>query len=832
MARIPTDPLFRAQWHLQNRMPGLLDLNVVDVWNDYTGAGVEVAVIDDAVQRSHPDLDGNYSILKDRDFVNNDSDPSGIDGQNHGTAVAGIIGANEGNNIGGVGVAYNSTLFGFQVNGVKQLIDAINNASGLQQQSVVNREADVVNISLGTMSDRNYFDQVLSSSDVTELDRAIDNATTLGREGLGTILVKAAGNHRRINHDTNAVSWNANPQTISVAAVKQNGFISSLSTHGASLLVSAFGPPGQVVTTDRIGAAGATANNYRFDFGDTSAAAPMVSGVIALMLEANPNLGWRDVQEILAYSARHVGTNIGFGINGSEEYAWTFNGANNWNGGGLHFSNDYGFGLVDAKAAVRLAETWGAMPKTSANDVTVFRDFLNTRTTISNSGTSFSQNISSNIDIENVEVDIRFTQWYDLGDLELRLISPDGTSSILIDNSGENNGNSSGGFGSGRWKFYSNAFRGEDTAGTWRVELFDADSPTISPITIDDIDITFYGQLDSVNDTFIFTEEYSNYGGLFGHSRVINGGLGADTINAAAVDSSSRIDLSNGTGSIDGVTITVSSIENVFTGDGHDVLIGNSSNNTLIGMRGNDILRGGSGRDILHGGAGNDWIDGGYDGDQMDGGSGIDTLDVRFWSGAYTFNMNNGLTNIVGETAVNFENVYTGSGRDTIIGTSGSNIISTGAGNDVVDAGSGNDRLLGGTGNDFLVGGFGNDVLNGTSYAAGGTGERDILTSSSYGDQDIFVLGERQRGIGHAFYNDMGNVDYAVLRDFDIKDSLLDIADKIQLLGSASSYSISNVAVNGIAGAGIRFVGDLIGIVEGVNASRLNLLNSDQFTYV
>ncbi|NEZ57927.1 hypothetical protein [Adonisia turfae] len=61
MARIPSDPLFSTQWHLQNITPGLLDLNVVDVWDDYTGAGVDVAVIDDAVQRSHPDLDENYS---------------------------------------------------------------------------------------------------------------------------------------------------------------------------------------------------------------------------------------------------------------------------------------------------------------------------------------------------------------------------------------------------------------------------------------------------------------------------------------------------------------------------------------------------------------------------------------------------------------------------------------------------------------------------------------------------------------------------------------------------------------------------------------------------
>ncbi|KAE9412555.1 hypothetical protein Angca_005488, partial [Angiostrongylus cantonensis] len=81
----------------------------------------------------------------------------------------------------------------------------------------------------------------------------------------------------------------------------------------------------------------------------TSFATPIVSGVIALMLQANPNLGARDIQNILALTAKRVDPN------GSN---WTTNGATNWNGGGMHASEDYGFGEIDARAAVRLAETW------------------------------------------------------------------------------------------------------------------------------------------------------------------------------------------------------------------------------------------------------------------------------------------------------------------------------------------------------------------------------------------------------------------------------------------------------------------------------------------
>ncbi|MEQ9234509.1 S8 family serine peptidase [Coleofasciculus sp. E2-BRE-01] len=721
MATIPSDPLFSNQWHLRNTTPGLLDLNVVDVWDDYTGAGVQVAVIDDAVQRTHPDLDGNYSVAKDWDFRDNDTDPSGLSSDRHGTAVAGIIGANEGNGIGGVGVAHDATIFGFRGISNQNMTDAINNASGLLQTAGGNREADVVNISIGTKS-KFFFDIGLN---YTALNTAIDNAVISGRDGLGTILVKSAGNSRSVNQDTNASSWNANPHTISVAAVNQNGFVSSYSTHGASVLVSAFGSPGgkagEVVTTDRVGSAGYKSGDYTSTFNGTSAAAPMVSGVVALMLEANPNLGWRDVQEILAYSARHVGSNVGSDTRGSEEYAWSFNGANNWNGGGLHFSNDYGFGLVDAKAAVRLAETWGSNSQTSANDTTVFRDFLNTSTTISSGigGTSFSQFISSNIEIEHVEVDVNFTQWHDLGDLELRLLSPDGTSSILIDNSGENNGSSTGGFGSGRWEFFSNQFRGEDTLGTWTVQFFDTDSNTISPITVNDIDITFYGQAASNNDTFIFTEEYSNYDGLFGHRTSINGGIGTDTINAAAVDSNSTVNLTTGTGSIDDVGITISGIENVFTGDGNDSLFGNASNNSLSGMRGNDRLYGQGGADTLIGGSGNDYLDsdtlGAVDtiGDRLDGGSGNDILQGE--AGNDTLLGGSGNDRLTGDdSSINFGNdsLSGGTGNDTLYGYAGNDTLDGGAGSDSLDGSTGNDRLLGQGGADTLIGGSGNDYLD------------------------------------------------------------------------------------------------------------------------
>ena len=852
MATIPLDPLFSQQWHLRNTTSGLLDLNVVDVWDDYTGAGVQVAIIDDAVQRDHPDLKANYSKYKDWDFKNSDSNPIGTSSESHGTAVAGIIGANK-NSIGGVGVAYGSTIFGFRGTTNENIADAIKNAYGGKLTAGRIREADIVNISLGFVKDSKGKPEIFFDKNDKKLDSAINQAVIWGRDGLGTILVKSAGNERKHNSDTNAQSWNANKNTISVAAVNDDGYVASYSTHGASVLVSAFGTPG-IVTTDRLGSEGYnTSGDYAY-FSRTSAAAPMVSGVVALMLEANPNLGWRDVQEILAYSARHVGTPVSSGINNHEEYAWKFNGADNWNGGGLHFSNDYGFGLVDAKAAVRLAETWGSSPQTSANDVIVSRDLLDVPQTILTGpyGDRFSEFIPNekNIEIEHVELEVRFREWEDVVDLKIRLESPDGTSSILIDNIGDGQK-----FAGGRWKFFSNQFRGEDTSGTWKVQLLDKDSNKTSPIRIDDIDLTFYGQPISNDDTFIFTEEYSDYAGWGSseHTTSINGGTGTDKINAAAVvDSNTTVNLNTGTGSIDGIAITTSGIEDVVTGDGNDWLIGNSLNNSLSGMRGNDylngyhgqdtlfgeagddtlfggddndylygneaedILFGQSGNDTLYGGVGNDELEGGLGNDYLSGGLNPDDIDVsslesRFRA-VYDWSINHGY----GGALPNFHQFDYNDGRGTVYGTLLLNSEAVQwtdlSQQDFALNESGHDALIGGHGNDTLLGGAGNDNLTGSNpnlnVDNSGSEEYDNLTGGA--GADIFVLGDAYE----AYYQGDG---YATITDFDWSEG-----EKIYAFGSASNYSFDhgNWLGDSSIDTAIYYNNDLIAVLQDAYTSQ------------
>lgn len=592
---IPNDPLFANQWWLYNTTPGEFDLRVVDIWTQYTGAGVQIAVMDDGVEGTHPDIDGNYSQAKDFDFETSSEtmqlQATGEDADYHGTAVAGIIGAETNNGIGVAGVAFGSTVFGF-----KNFLDAfyiagLNNAAGSAQQGGVSRTADIVNMSFGVDGDV-FFDGGTANTPVLG---AIANAVQVGRGGLGTILVKSAGNARQDNGqegadrvvydtDVNMASDDATPHTISVAAVQRDGNVDSYSSHGSSVLVSAFGSPSDITTLDIAGPNGYSTTDYASDFNGTSASAPMVSGVVALMLQANASLGWRDVQDILAHSARHVGSDVGGATTGFEEYQWIYNGADTWNGGGLHFSNDYGFGLVDAKAAVRLAETWGTNSQTSANERTTTVDLLDLQRTLSGDGLRdpLTAQVTQDIIIESVQLKVNFPVFADYDDLTLHIIAPDGTRSIVYDQFTLDNNEQGGPFGAVQWDYFiSHAFRDMSSAGNWTVEFRDMDTSTTSPIAIDDVQLVFNGKTPSADKTYIFTSELSDVAPRASHQTSVDGGAGTDTINAAAVDTASVLNLSTGSGTIDGVSVNLTNMENVYTGESNDRITGNEANNQI-----------------------------------------------------------------------------------------------------------------------------------------------------------------------------------------------------------------------------------------------------------
>ncbi len=360
----PTDPLYVSQWHF-----GLIG-DIETIWNEYTGAGIHVGVYDEGVDYNHEDLAANYDASRHVvDNLGNPVDPFPITGTNgHGTACAGIIGSAN-NSVGGVGVSYGVSLTGVNISFDNDSIyGAINAPDPSSFYDVVGQAAGLFDISSNSWGSTPVFGlgQGLTDggfSDLLEDQYAMISST--GRGGLGTIITQAAGND---NMDANGSGNNASRFTITVAATESTGIAAYYSNFGASILVTA---PAAAVTTDITGAGGYDLGNYTSGFNGTSAATPVVSGVIALMLQANAGLGWRDVQNILANSATLTGSAFdAVTANVTEEGLWQVNHSGTWNGGGNHIHTNYGYGMVNAYNAVRMAEVWNlfAPAATSANE--------------------------------------------------------------------------------------------------------------------------------------------------------------------------------------------------------------------------------------------------------------------------------------------------------------------------------------------------------------------------------------------------------------------------------------------------------------------------------
>lgn len=588
----PTDPLLATQWHLFDI--GRLGFSQSDslsglerVWADYRGAGVSVGIWDDGVQASHWDLAANYDASKQVTISGtlNTGQPVAT-GDNHGTAVAGLIAADD-NGQGGVGVAPDAKITGIKIFGGA---DDINTQWTRYLQTLDSlSKFDVTNHSYGSMPD------FYAYGDTARFEASLVS----GRGGLGTINVKSAGNH---NTDGIGTALDASRATVTVAALTADGQVASYSAYGAHILVAA---PAGSVTTDRTGTAGyntATGGDYMNGFGGTSASAPVTTGVVSLMLDANDRLGWRDVQAILAYSAQGTGSLV-TGNTANENSSWRINGADNWNGGGLHYSNDYGFGMINAHAAVRMAEVWTLMQGGAAVSANEARAVTGTmavnRAITDNVTTSYSFTVASAIELEHVGLTLSLTH-SDWTDLRITLTSPDGTEIVVFNGSSGNAATSDYGL---TYTFGIEGFRGELSNGVWTLRVTDAAAGDTGVLT--SVGFTGYGAAETVNDVYHYTDEVlAALARTGGGARLVLADTdgGTDWIDAAPMWKDLSLDLRAGATSTLGGTaflaIAVGTlIENAVGGDGDDTITGNDGNNVLVGMRGNDLLVGGAGAD-------------------------------------------------------------------------------------------------------------------------------------------------------------------------------------------------------------------------------------------
>lgn len=598
---IPQDPLVAKQTYLNK-------INLIPVWSDYTGKGVRIGQFEPGGQFAtgpeifdiqHPDLAANV----DPSWLETQKSAGTLpaDVSNHATMVAGVMVAAR-NNIGGVGVAYDATLGGHYLSNDGADFTTLGKMSSY----------DVVNHSWGFKHD--FALSNLSGSSVNLpniLNSTLQYAAENGRGGLGTIMVSAGGNQREQGGSAQGSLINNSRFGIQVAAVNALSDLSTLQTRsapfsnsGASLLVSA--PGSQVLSssnqleTERGAVFGA---QYSTEHG-TSFAAPIVSGIAALMLQANPNLGYRDVQQILALSARRVDDS------GTQ---WRNNNAKNWNGGGMHVSHDYGFGAVDARAALRLAETW-IPQQTGANQQVLENSYEYWHWGQLSAGETDSSylTLGDSLNVEQVEVDFSANVGR-LGDLTVRLVSPGGSESILLDRVGRKNtangphttdtgSTISGDF---NYTFMSTHHRGEKSGGNWQLVVKDASKGL--PVRLNSWSLRLFGNKLNADDTYFYTDEFAaqveEQPARALLDDAVNGTVGGrNTLNMAAISGDVVANLARGNAKLGGANLALRSpeaIHNLFSGDGDDSLTAGGGGSLLDGGRGKNVLTGGTGKDAF-----------------------------------------------------------------------------------------------------------------------------------------------------------------------------------------------------------------------------------------
>jgi kexin len=428
------DPLFDRQWHLLNigQSGGLVGMDLGLQGVKETGRGVLIAFIDGAVQLSHPDLVANLYTLNGTLLTSDPSPPLAPAGaiyndkagqwdDAHGTAVVGIAVASANNSIGGRGVAPESKFLAY---------DGV--STGLvagPMRSAVDLGADIVNNSWGALDSISGQAWSYQSSDPAWRE-AMTVALEQGRRGRGTVIVFGAGNGG-LNEDANRDGYVNHPGVLTVGAVDHRGRPSSYAEPGANVLISApsmsfwrrSDPGANIWTTDIAGPRGLATGNlpesadYTEFTGGSSAAAPMVSGVVALMLEANPKLSWRDVRWLLARTARPAD----LGSELAEPSAMNEHG----------FYPRVGFGRVHARDAVSAARSFIGLPTERRCDSGTLQvdlpiaDRPAPAVTVSNRLEGCDLKI-----VESVQVTLVVDHVYG-ADLEVVLVSPSGTRSLL-----------------------------------------------------------------------------------------------------------------------------------------------------------------------------------------------------------------------------------------------------------------------------------------------------------------------------------------------------------------------------------------------------------------
>ncbi len=476
------DALFDKQWYIHATgsptNPSEVvsiegnDLNLLSVYSQYMGYNrgdpIILQIVDSGVDIEHEDLKANIDMNRSLNGAQQGNPEPGGFFLPHGTMLAGIAAARAFNGVGVRGVAPFAKIAGSNWL-VQQSLDGLDAAwlSGAGANKIA-----VSNNSWGT-----YYTIDTFYEDIMQ-----EGTATL-RDGKGRVYIFASGNAREEHADSNIQYVINNRFALVVSALNYQNKVAAYSTPGANVWVSAYGGDADydegptIATTYPSGSATQTwdedtKHNYTYAMAGSSAAAPMVSGSVALILEACPQLGWRDVKYVIAKTAKIVDSN---------NSNWITNSAN------MHFSRDYGFGLIDTEAAIKMCQNnYSNLLSQKRADVT-FKAYLNIKST-----TRVELNVTKDIKAEWVEATVDIdTQ--NASNLDIYLSSPSGTkvqlvkSGTMVDQFHIPDAN----WMNGGFRFSTGAFLDEATAGKWILSVENSTQSTTA--LLKSINIKIYG---------------------------------------------------------------------------------------------------------------------------------------------------------------------------------------------------------------------------------------------------------------------------------------------------------------------------------------------------
>ncbi|XP_060790968.1 neuroendocrine convertase 1 [Neoarius graeffei] len=451
------DPMWNQQWYLQDTRTSSslpkLDLHVIPVWKKgITGKGIVITVLDDGLEWNHTDIYPNYDPDASYDFNDNDPDPfpryDSTNENKHGTRCAGEIAMQADNNKCGVGVAYNS-----KVGGIRMLDGIVTDAIEASSIGFNPNHVDIYSASWGPNDDGKTVEGPGRLA-----QKAFEYGIQKGRGGKGSIFVWASGNGGRQGDNCDCDGYTDSIFTISISSASQQGLSPWYAEKCSSTLATAYSSGDY--TDQRITSADLH-NECTETHTGTSASAPLAAGIFALALEQNLDLTWRDLQHLVVWTSEFdpLANNPG----------WKRNGA------GLMVNSRFGFGLLNAKALVDLADpkVWKHVPEKKqciVRDDTFQPRPLKAAGEISieipTKACTGQTNAIVSLEHVQVEASIEYTR---RGDLHITLTSPSGTTTVLL--AERERDTSSNGFRN--WAFMSVHTWGENPTGTWTLKITD-----------------------------------------------------------------------------------------------------------------------------------------------------------------------------------------------------------------------------------------------------------------------------------------------------------------------------------------------------------------------